>query len=388
MLKTIKRLIRRRKAVSPVIATILLIALTVTSVTVVYFLIIPYLNRTQLDAFVLKVKDSDKDSKYDQITLYVSNFGTKELEINKITIYTVPEGLIGDSNYYSIHNNWTFVKAADAYLAPSEITNAVITGTEQIILTAYENTYYRLEILYTGAPDPYFTDWKILNDQADFSDLLADFESFDLQAWGLSGTIDVPGWVSNNYKTLGGPEHGPLVADQSIYLPVIGEAKYVPFYFTGKIVIFHSTNGNLTGQPTMQQIDRTSNPFKAKKLFLLGLAGSWGDEFPVGATALTLNVTYTDGSSSIWNLGHEYIDDWWKDSNSNHSPTYISECISAPYGMITEIDLGHQIDSPYEPIHTHTAGFSLDFYKYISYITFVDPGNDQSGPHLLSLTAG
>ena len=81
-------------------------------------------------------------------------------------------------------------------------------------------------------------------------------------------------------------------------------------------------------------------------------------------------------------MGHEYIDDWWYNSNPG------DVCISAPSGLITEIDLGYQSDSPGQPIHTHTAGFYLDYYKYIQFITFVDPGNDASGPHLLSLTAG
>ena len=160
------------------------------------------------------------------------------------------------------------------------------------------------------------------------------------------------------------------------------------FYVTGKIVIFHSSNGNLTGQPTFLQINRTANPFRANNFFILGLAGSWGDEFPTDATALTLNITYTDGSSAIWEMGHDYIDDWWYNSNRDTSPTNSAECVSAPYGKITEIDLGYQVDSPYQPIHTHTAGFPLDIFKYVQFISFIDPGNDASGPHLLSITAG
>ena len=382
MLKTLKKLIRKRKAISPVISAILLIALTVTSISVVYFLIIPYFNNTQLFAFVKSVRDTNKDSRYDQMKLVITNGGTKTVEITNITVWSVSKNLLGNQEYWVRHENWGLKNPAANKISPSVPTEVVITGTDQIELSIAEETYYRLEIEYVNQKYAYISDWKLLNDQADFSDLLSDFESFDLLRSGLEGSIDVPGWVSNNYYTNGGPEFGPLIANQTIYLPVINESTYVPFYFTGRIVIFHSNNGDLQTQPTEQQINRTDNPFKARKFFVLGLAGSWGDQFPTGAIALTLNITYTDGSSSIWELGHEYIDDWWYTSNPGN------ECISAPSGLITEINLGNQIDSPTKEIHTHTAGFNLDYFKYIQYITFVDPGNDQSGPHLLSLTAG
>ena len=270
MLAKIKKLFRRRKAVSPVVATILLIALTVAAVSLVYFVIVPYLNNSQFYASIINVKDSDRDSKYDEITLYVTNSGTRELEIHEVIVWTVPIGLFKQDEYWIKHEGWNFTKPGDVYVQPSEFSEATIKTTDQIELSIAEDTLYRLEITVSGAEQPYITEWKTLNDEADFSDLLNDFESFDLQAWGLFGTIDVPGWVSNNYNTTGGPLYGPLIADSYIYLPVINESQYVPFYITGKIVIFHSNNGNLTNQPTFQQIDREDKPFKARKLFLLG----------------------------------------------------------------------------------------------------------------------
>ncbi|NHJ32163.1 MAG: type IV pilin [Asgard group archaeon] len=394
MLKTIKRLIRRRKAVSPVIAAILLIALTVISVAIVYFLVIPMFNTSNLYATVYNIKDRNKDSWYDEITLYVSNLGTKEVEISQVIIWTVPQNFLSDSNQWVNHEEWNFTTAAGAIVSPSDpktvklrTDNTYVIPSDQIELELYDQTYYRLEIYYSGQAAPYITDWSLLNEQADFDDVLENFETFDLQVYGLEGSIDVPGWVSNNYWTTGGEEHGPLLPGQNVWLPVPGQSEYVKFYYTGKIVIFHSLNGNLTNQPTFQQINRSAIPFRANKLYILGLAGSWGDEFHRNGIALTLNVTYTDGSSDIWDLGHDYIDDWWYDSNRDTSPTGISECVSAPYGMITEIDLGNQLDWPYEPIHTHTASFSVNVYKYIQYISFIDPGNDRSGPHLISISA-
>lgn len=380
MMKKIKRLIRRRKAVSPVVASLLLIALTVASVAIVYYVVMPLLNRSNFYAEVTNIKDTNKDSKYDQISVILANAGTQDVEVLEINVWTCPKGQLNDRDYWSYHPEWNFSSVNEALVLPGEPREAEIESSNQISLTFFEETLYRLEIYVSGNQYPYISDWQTLNDQIGDAGLKDDFEKIDLQAWGFEGTIDVPGWPSNNYNTTGGLLYGPFVAGQIAYLPVIDEDFYIPFYITGKIVIFHSTNGNLTNQPTVQQIDRTATPFRARNLYILGLAGSWGDEFPAGATALTLNVTYTDGTSSLWDLGHDYIDDWWYNSNSPR------ECVSVPFGKITEIDLGIQVDSPTQPIHTHTARFGLDFYKYVQYITFVDPGNDASGPHLLSLT--
>ncbi|NHJ48473.1 MAG: type IV pilin [Asgard group archaeon] len=382
MLKTIKRLIRRRKAVSPVISAILLIALTVISVSIVYFVMIPFLNRTNLFAAIYDVDDTNKDSRYDKITLFLSNSGTTTVEILDVIIWTTPQGALGNSEMWVKHEDWDFIREDGNILFASNFREESLNGTDQIELTISEDTYYRLEITHSNSKNIYFSEWTLLNDQVDFSDLIADYRTFDLQQDGLEGSFDVPNWPSNNYQTTGGPEHGPVIKDQFIWLPVPGETKYVKFYFTGRFVVFHSNNGNLSSQPTEQQIDRSTRPFRARKLYLMGLAGSWGDEFPAGAIALTLNITYTDGSSMIYEMGHDYIDDWWYNSNPG------DRCISAPGGKIMEIDLGYQLQSPYQPIHTHTTSFGLDVYKYIQYITFIDPGNDSSGPHLLSLTAG
>ncbi|NHJ87063.1 MAG: type IV pilin [Asgard group archaeon] len=387
MLKTIKRLIRRRKAVSPVIATVLIIALTVLSVSFVYFIIIPLLNQTSLFATVHSIKDTNKDSRYDTISLYLTNSGTTELVIESIIIWTCPSNETNNQSAWISHNDWNFTRTSGPIVQPNDLKKEVITGNEQIELSIGIDTFYRLEIYYSGHEEPYLSEWALLNDQVDFSDLLDDFENFELLLDGLEGSIDVPGWNTNNYDTFGGPVHGPLIPGQYIYLPVIGEDHYVKFFFNGQIVIFHSSNGGLTTQPTQQLINRTDDPFRANKLFLLGMAGSWGDEFPNNAWALRVTITYTDDTTTVYNLGHDYIDDWWYGSNAG------GRCVSARYGKITEIDLGYQLEDPYEQddygehIHTHTAGFIVNIFKYIKSITFTDPGNDQSGPHLLSISA-
>ncbi|RLI68744.1 hypothetical protein DRO91_08605 [Candidatus Heimdallarchaeota archaeon] len=379
MLKKIKRLFRRRKAVSPVVATLLLIALVVAASAVVYILYIKLMRKSKLSVELLSVKDTDKDSQYDEITLQLVNTGTLQAEITNMTIWTTRASTLGDQNKWHAHTGWVFVNELDKTLNPSEIKEAKISGEDQISLTFSEYTYYRLEFQYSGSKNKFLSDWKVLNEYADLSDLLISFDSFNLTAYGFDGTIDDPNRAANNYKTNPDGDY-QLTEDAYNYLPVLDEAELIPFYVGSKIVVFHSPNGNLSAQPLQQVFDRTADPFRAKKFFILGLAGSWGDEFPYGDWGLNLTFVYTDNSKDTYLLNHSYLGDWWYRANPGH------ECISAPYGLITEIDLGTQTDTPHSHIHTHTTRFYFDFYKYVKQIIFTDPGDDYAAPHLLSLT--
>ena len=78
MIKKIKRLYHRRKAISPVVATLLLIALTVAAVALVYFVIIPIFQKHRIEISIDNIKDTNKDSLFDEISLYIVNTGTKQ----------------------------------------------------------------------------------------------------------------------------------------------------------------------------------------------------------------------------------------------------------------------------------------------------------------------
>ncbi|MHA1773294.1 MAG: archaellin/type IV pilin N-terminal domain-containing protein, partial [Candidatus Heimdallarchaeota archaeon] len=182
MLKKIKRLFRRRKAVSPVVATLLLIALVVAASAVVYILYIKLMRKSKLSVELLSVKDTDKDSQYDEITLQLVNTGTLQAEITNMTIWTTRASTLGDQNKWHAHTGWVFVNELDKTLNPSEIKEAKISGEDQISLTFSEYTYYRLEFQYSGSKNKFLSDWKVLNEYADLSDLLISFDSFNLTA--------------------------------------------------------------------------------------------------------------------------------------------------------------------------------------------------------------
>ncbi len=379
MIKKIKRLYHRRKAISPVVAALLLIALTVAAVALVYFVIIPIFRTYRLDADIVTVSDTNKDSLYDQITIQFANIGTQVVDIYNLTIWISTQSDLGIPDHWIPLPDWTFKTETDATINPSIVKEVKIIGDQQIGLTIEENTFCRVEIMFHGSKNPLLIDWFSLNDYFDEMDLLLNFSFLNFTATAFEGTIDDPSRVANNYRTSGGP-YELLENSYFNWLPVLNETD-VQFYVGDAIMIMNgqASGGNLSTIPLVQ-IAELPIIFRAHKFYLLGLAGSWGDEFPTNAWSLNVTITYTDDSTSEWSLGHDYIDDWWYQSND------INDCTSAPFGNITEIDLGIQDDTPNRHIHTHTTRFYIDFYKYVKSITFTDPGTDLSAAHIIGIT--
>lgn len=382
IVKKLKRLYARRKAISPVVAALLLIALTVAAVAIVFFVVIPAFRTYRLEANIVKIYDTNKDSQYNRIELQLANTGTQTLNITSVTVWTALQDEIANSDLWLEHPDWYFDNPTQSRLTPSEIVSVFIEGDNQIGLSIYENTWYRLEITYSGATQAYLTEWASLTDKVDLSDLLVGFDTFNLTAAGFSGTVDDLQNPENNYFTDDSGDY-QLSNETLNYLPVLDEEQLIPFRVTNSIVIFPSTNADFQ-RDAQQKLDFSSSPFRAKKFFILGLAGSWGDEFSSNDWALNLTFQYTDNTYESFLLNKSYIDDWYYGSNPG------GVCISVPDGLITEIDLGRQIESggPGARIHTHTTRFYFDYYKYVKSIIFTDPNDDQSGPHLLSLTLG
>lgn len=87
IIKQLKRLWARRKAVSPVIATILLIALTVTAAAIVYFVVVPLLRGDgELVVMDYELSSEDETPFADTLTVSVNNIGTAEATINELTV--------------------------------------------------------------------------------------------------------------------------------------------------------------------------------------------------------------------------------------------------------------------------------------------------------------
>lgn len=85
MANFIVKLYRRRKAVSPVIATILIIALTVTAAAIVYFVVVPMLKgKGQLVVMDYELEDDDVTPFADTLTVSVTNIGTNDATVASV----------------------------------------------------------------------------------------------------------------------------------------------------------------------------------------------------------------------------------------------------------------------------------------------------------------
>lgn len=80
---TTKYKLKKRKAVSTVVAAVLLIAITVIAVAVVWTMVLPMLTpKAKIDIVDVVFEDTDGDNYADKVTFTIQNTGTESLRIN------------------------------------------------------------------------------------------------------------------------------------------------------------------------------------------------------------------------------------------------------------------------------------------------------------------
>lgn len=80
---TTKCLLRKRKAVSTVVAAVLLIAITVVAVAVVWTIVLPMLTpKAQIDIIQVTWEDRDGDNLADKVVITIQNKGSKSISID------------------------------------------------------------------------------------------------------------------------------------------------------------------------------------------------------------------------------------------------------------------------------------------------------------------
>jgi len=86
------KLAKTRKAISPILATLLLIVIAVAAIVVTYAWIMTYMSSSTTQAGVLLRKDTDRCLwKTGNVTIYVRNIGTSDAEIDKVYINSQPQ---------------------------------------------------------------------------------------------------------------------------------------------------------------------------------------------------------------------------------------------------------------------------------------------------------
>lgn len=84
-LKTLWR--RRRRAISPVIATILIIALTVTAAAIVYFVVVPLLRGDgEIVIMEYDLENTDATPFADTLTVSMNNIGTAAVDVSAVSV--------------------------------------------------------------------------------------------------------------------------------------------------------------------------------------------------------------------------------------------------------------------------------------------------------------
>jgi len=88
-----KHIINSKKAISPILATLLLVVIAVAAIIVAYAWIMTYMSSAGEQAGVMLTKDAVSFQPNDQIIIYVRNTGTVDAEISAVYIGTSPSNL-------------------------------------------------------------------------------------------------------------------------------------------------------------------------------------------------------------------------------------------------------------------------------------------------------
>ena len=89
-----KSILQSKKAISPILATLLLIVIAVAAIVVTYAWVMTYMTSTTTQAGVMLKKDADCLWKTGNITIYIRNIGTSDAEIDKVYINSAPQTLV------------------------------------------------------------------------------------------------------------------------------------------------------------------------------------------------------------------------------------------------------------------------------------------------------
>ncbi len=184
--KTLLRLWRRRKAVSPVIATILLIALTVTAAAIVYFVVVPLLRgNPELVLMDYELADTDASDLADELTLTLNNIGTADANLATITVIR-----------NDVAANWDFEETDPVVVLQAQETDVVFVASSG----ADEFGYTELvEVVVTY--DSGKTVTLTIKIPATFSRYVLIYEE------DFEGTLDIGSWEHTLFLTHGGGTH-------------------------------------------------------------------------------------------------------------------------------------------------------------------------------------
>jgi flagellin-like protein len=84
-------MLKSKKAISPILATLLLIVIAVAAIVVTYAWVMTYMTSAGTQAGVMLKKDALCLWQTGNITIYIRNIGTSDAEIDKVYINSAPQ---------------------------------------------------------------------------------------------------------------------------------------------------------------------------------------------------------------------------------------------------------------------------------------------------------
>ncbi|NHJ49746.1 MAG: hypothetical protein FK733_18285 [Asgard group archaeon] len=190
--KTLARLWRRRKAISPVIATILIIALTVSAAAIVYFVVVPLLKGDgELVVLDYELEDTDASDLADKLTISVQNIGTAIATINGMSI--LRDGVAINWTLGSSEYEISASEQMDIICKASGALDELKYGQSAIFTINFDKKSFSITLRVPAK----FSQYVLLYDE--------DFEDFVSVNWSLTifqthnpaGTQTLADWVIN-----------------------------------------------------------------------------------------------------------------------------------------------------------------------------------------------
>lgn len=113
--KKLIRLWRRRKAISPIVTSIIVIITTLTISSIIYFFVIPYLTREDLVIINYTLEDTNDSNFADTITIEIRNIGSINYNISDVLVDRYDSSLewsLGESVYMIAHSEITIINCS------------------------------------------------------------------------------------------------------------------------------------------------------------------------------------------------------------------------------------------------------------------------------------
>ncbi len=192
LFKKLLRLWRRRKAISPILTSIIVIITTITISAIIYFVVIPLLTREDLIIIDYTLEDTNDSNFADTITIVIKNDGSTNYNISKILIDKddmTANWTLGSSVYLIAQNDKTTITCS-ADTSADELAYSQNVKFKLVYENKVLNFYFKIPAE--------FSTFEIIAGE--------DFENFTYTNWtynllyihNIYGNHNISDWIVDN----------------------------------------------------------------------------------------------------------------------------------------------------------------------------------------------